>query len=88
MTSYTTSYEYGPIQLDESWPEGSTRLDCLSYTIFCRRWIDKFPKLMIKSKVLDVCDACYIFCNYYKIIEKGKYEISDDLMNDSSIRLL
>ena len=70
MTSYTTSAEYEPRPFDASWHEVSTRLDCLSYTAFLRRWIDKFPKLMIKSKDLDVCDGCYIFRNYYNILKK------------------
>ena len=37
---------------------------------------------MIKSKALDVCDACYIFCNYYKILKKDSYKKSDDLIDD------
>ena len=64
MTSYTTSAEYEPRPFNAAWTEGSTRFYCFSYTDFWRRWSDKFPKLMIKSKALDICDACYIFCNY------------------------
>ena len=64
MASYTTSAEYEPRPFDADWPEGSTRLDFLSYTDFWRHWSNKFPKLIIKSKALGVCDACYIFRNY------------------------
>ena len=37
---------------------------------------------MIKSKALYVCDACYIFHNYYKSVKKESYEKSDDWIND------
>ena len=82
VTSYTTSAEYEPIPFDVAWPEESTRLDCLRYTAFWRRWSNKIPKLIIKSKALDVCDACYIFCNYYKSLKKESYEKSDDFIDD------
>ena len=64
MTIYTTSSEYEPIPFDAAWPEVSTRLDCLRYTAFWLCQSDKFTKLMIESKTLNVCDACYIFFNY------------------------
>ena len=70
MTSYTASDEYETILFDAACPEGYTILDYLSCTEFWRLWSDKFPKLMIKSKALDVCDACHIFINYYKSIKK------------------
>ena len=57
-TSYTTLAEYEPRPFDAVWPEGSTRLDCLNYNGFWRHWRDKFPKLIIKSKALGVCDSC------------------------------
>ena len=37
---------------------------------------------MIKSKALYVCDACYIFHNYYKSDKKESYWKSDDLIDD------
>ena len=37
---------------------------------------------MIKSKVLGVCDDCYVFCHYYQIFKKESYEKSDDLIDD------
>ena len=37
---------------------------------------------MIKSKALDICDACYLFCNYYHSLKKESYEKSDDLTDD------
>ena len=64
ITSYTTSSEYEQIPFDAVSPEGSTRLNFLSYTDFWRRWINKFPKLIIISNALDVCDDCYIFRKY------------------------
>ena len=39
---------------------------CLRCTSFWRLWSDKFPKIIISSKALDVFDACCIFSNYYK----------------------
>ena len=82
MKSYATSAEYEPRSFDADWPKVSTILDCLSYTTFWRRWRDKFPKLNINSKALDVCDACYIFCNYYKVLKKESYEKSDGFIDD------
>ena len=38
---------------------------------------------MIKSKNLDVCDACYIFHNYYKNLKKESYEKPDYLIYDN-----
>ena len=70
MKNYTTPAKYEPIKFDAAWPKGSTRLVCLFYTAFWRRWSDKFTQPMIKSKALDVCDACYIFSNYYKNLKK------------------
>ena len=64
MTIYTPLAEYEATPFDAAWTEGSTGSDCLRCTVFWRRWSDKFLKLMIKSKALDVCDNCYIFCNY------------------------
>ena len=58
MGNYTTSAEYEPRPFDVAWTEVSTILDCLRYTDFWRRWSNKFPKLFIKSKALDVRDAC------------------------------
>ena len=37
---------------------------------------------MIKSKDLDVCDACYIFCNNYKSLKNEPYEKTDYLIDD------
>ena len=82
MTSYTTSTEYEPWPFYTAWSEGSTILDFLSYTAFWRCWSDKFPKLMIKSKALVVCDSCYIFSHYYKSLKKESYEKPDDLIYD------
>ena len=82
MTSYTISSEYEPRPFDSYWPEVSTIVDCLSYTEFCQRWRDKYPKLMIKSQALDFCDTCYICRNYYKSIKKESYEKPDDLIDD------
>ena len=73
MKNYTTSYEYEPRPFDAAWIEGSPRLDFLSYTTFWRFWSNKCPKLIIKSKDLDVCDACYTFRNYYKSLKKESY---------------
>ena len=70
ITSYTTSAEYDPQPFDPAWAEVSTILGCLSYNYFWRHWSDTFPKLIIKSKDLDVCDACYIFRHYYKNLKK------------------
>ena len=81
ITSYTTSAEYEPRPFDASWPEGSTILYCLRYTSFWRRWRDKFPKLIIKSNILGVCDAYYIFRNYYKSLKKELYDKSDHLID-------
>ena len=74
MTTYTKSSEYEPRPFYAACPKGSTILDCLIYNTFWRRWGDKSPKIFIKSKDLDVCDSCYIFCNYYKSIKKESYE--------------
>ena len=74
MTSYTLSDEYEPRPFDAVWPEGSTILYCLSYTAFMQKCSDKLPKIIIKSKALDVCDACCIFCNCYKSLKKESYE--------------
>ena len=82
MTSYTTSAEYKPRPFDAACPEGSTILDCLSYTAFWRHRSDKFSELIIKSKALDVCDDCYIFCHYYNSLKKESYEKPDDFIND------
>ena len=82
MTSYTISAEYEPRPFDAALPEGSTRLDCLSRTDFWRRCSNKFPKLIIKSKTLDVYYACYIFLNYCKILDKYSYKKSDDFIDN------
>ena len=74
MISYTTSDEYEPRTFDEVWPRVSIRFGCLIYTAFWWCWSDKCPKLTIKSKALDVCDACYIFPSYYKSLKKESYE--------------
>ena len=37
---------------------------------------------MIESKALNICDACYIFFNYYKNLKKESYIKSDDLIDD------
>ena len=66
ITIYTTSDEYEPRPFDAAWTEVSTRVYCLSYNYFWQHWSNKFPKLIIKSKALDFCDACYIFCNHMK----------------------
>ena len=81
MKIYNTSAEYEPIPFGAACPEGSTRLDFLSYTYFWRRWSDKFPKIIFKSKSLDFYDTCYIFCNYYKSLNKQSYENSDVFIN-------
>ena len=54
----------------------------MSYTDFWRRWRDKIPKLIIKSKDLDVFDACYIFRNYYKSLNKESYEKPYSFIDD------
>ena len=58
MTSYTTSTEYEPRPFDSARSEVSTILDCLNYAAFGRRWSNIFPKIIIKSKALGICDAC------------------------------
>ena len=35
----------------------------------------------MKSKALDVCDACFIFRHYYKILKKESYEKLDDFID-------
>ena len=70
ITSYTRSAEYEPRPFDVAWSEGSTILDFLNYTALWRRWSNKFPILIIKSKALVVCGACYIFRDYYKSLKK------------------
>ena len=37
---------------------------------------------MIKSKALDVYDACYIFRHYYKILKKSSDDLIDDYDDD------
>ena len=37
---------------------------------------------MIYSKALDLCDAFYIFCNYYRSLKKEWYEKSDYFIDD------
>ena len=66
MKIHTTSDEYEPRPFDAAWTEVSTRVYCLSYNYFWQHWSNKLPKLIIKSKALDFCDACYIFCNHMK----------------------
>ena len=55
---YNTSDEYESIPFDAACPEVLTRFYCLRCTNFWRRWSHKFTKLVIKSKALDVFDAC------------------------------
>ena len=31
---------------------------------------------------MDVCDACYIFCNYYKSLKKKRYGKSNNFIDD------
>ena len=38
--------------------------------------------MIIKSKDLDVCHACYTFRNYYNSLKKGSYEKSDDFIDN------
>ena len=85
MKNYTTSFEYELGPFDVAWTEVSTRLYCLRYTAFWRRWRDNFPRLIIKSKALDVCDACYIYRNYYKCLKKESYEKSDDFIDNDVV---
>ena len=82
MTSYTTSAEYEPRPFDATWTEVSTILYCLRYTAFWWIWSDKFPRLIIKSKALDICYACCISCNYYKSLKKESYEKPYDFIDD------
>ena len=82
MTIYTISAEYEPRMFDESWPEVSTGLYFLIYTYFWWRWKDKFPELIIISRALDVCNAGYIFRNYYKSLKKRSYEKPDYFIDD------
>ena len=82
MKIYTTSAEYEPRSFDATWTEGSEKLDCMSYTDFWRSWINTFPKLIIKSKALYVCDACYICRNYYNSLNKESYEKPDYFIDD------
>ena len=70
ITSYITSDEYEPRPFGVAWTEVSTRLYCLRYTDFWQWCSDKFTKLIIKSKALVFCDACYIFINYYNSVKK------------------
>ena len=57
-------------------------MNCLSYTNFWWIWSNKFPKLIIKSKALDVFDSCYILLNYYNSLKKELYEKSDGFIDD------
>ena len=57
-------------------------MDSLGYTYFWWHWSNKFPKLVVKSKALGVCGACYIFCNYYKSLRKESYKRSNDFIDD------